>query len=109
MTRRSYIQVNGKLIPKEEYYGDNSRNPQQGYILPDIEPFVSSVDGSVVSSRSVLREHNRKHDVVQYAEFSPEYIEKKVQERMLRLNGQTKEDKQHRIELLKNAIDNQRR
>jgi len=109
MTRRSYIQIDGKLIDKAEYYGDNSRTPQQGFFIPDIEPFVSSVDGSVVSSRSVLREHNRKHDVVQYAEFSPEYIEKKVQERMLRLNGQTKEDKQHRIELLKNAIDNQRR
>lgn len=105
--KRSYIQIDGKLIPKEEYYGTNLRG-EAAYILPDIEPFVSSVDGKPVMGRRQLREHNKMHDVVQYAEFSPEYIEKKVKERHLRLQGLTREDKQDRIEQLKRAMEQNR-
>ena len=35
----------------------------------DIDPFVSIVDGSVVSSRSELREHNKRNRVVQTADL----------------------------------------
>jgi hypothetical protein len=105
--KRSYIQIEGKLIPKEEYFGNNLRGTAS-YILPDIEPFVSTVDGKPVMGRRQLREHNKVHDVVQYAEFSPEYIEKKVKERHLRLTGQTREDKQDRIENLKRAMEQHR-
>lgn len=107
MARRSYIQIDGKLIPKEEYYGDNSRNPGP-FVLPDIEPFVSTVDGKPINGRKQLRDHNRRHDVVQYAEFSPEYIEKKVKERHQRLLGQTPEDRRDRIENLKRALETHR-
>lgn len=108
MTRKSWIQIDGKLIPKDEYYGDNRRMADVPYVLPDIEPFQSSVDGSLISSRAHLREHNRKHDVVQYAEFSPDYIQRKVKERQQRMLGQTREDKAHRIEAIKHAIERQR-
>jgi hypothetical protein len=47
----------------------------------DIEPFVSPVDGSVISDRKQLREHNRKHNVVNTAEFSTEFLERKRKER----------------------------
>jgi hypothetical protein len=103
--KRSWIQVEGRLIPKEQYFGDNLR---AAYVLPDIEPFVSSVDGKPIMGRRQLREHNKVNDVVQYAEFSPEYIEKKVKERHLRLHGQTREDKQDRIENLKRAMEQHR-
>lgn len=109
MTRKSWIQIDGKLIPKEEYYGDNRRMADIPYVLPDIEPFVSPVDGTVVSSRAHLREHNRKNDVHNYADYSPEYVEKKVKERHQRLQGQTKQDREHRIEALKSAIEQHRR
>lgn len=108
MAKRSWIQIDGKLIPKEEYYGDNSRYTDIPHVLPDIEPFVSTVDGTVISSRSHLREHNRKHDVHSYADYSPDYIQKKVQERHQRMMGQTKEDKQHRIEIIKQALEQRR-
>jgi hypothetical protein len=35
----------------------------------DIQSFVSSVDGSVISDRKQLREHNKRNDVVNTAEF----------------------------------------
>lgn len=51
----------GKLIPKEEYYASRDRTY---YIQGDIEQFVSPVDGSVISDRRALREHNRRNNVV---------------------------------------------
>ena len=33
-------------------------------VLPDIEPFVSPVNGKVIGSRSALRAHNKRHNVV---------------------------------------------
>jgi len=35
------------------------------FIVSDIEPFESPIDKSVISSRSSLREHERKHNVRQ--------------------------------------------
>ena len=65
-----YVQhpVSGKLIPAAEVDWGRGGSPE-GYILPDIEPFVSPVDGSVVGSRTALREHNRRNDVVNVREF----------------------------------------
>lgn len=33
------------------------------YVVPDIEPFVSPIDGKVVSGRAQKRDHMRRHDV----------------------------------------------
>ena len=104
--KKSWIQIDGKLIPKSEYYGDNSRRQRTGPdVLPDIEPFVSPVDGKVINSRSQLRIHNKQHDVTNMADFSPEYVEKRTKERLARLHGQTREDKQDRMERLKYAYE----
>jgi len=78
---KSWIQVDGKLIPKEEYQGDNTRN-QSSHIMPDIEPFVSPVDGTTISSRPHLREHNRKHGVTNSADYPKEYVAKRGKERL---------------------------
>ncbi len=39
------------------------------HFMPDIKEFVSPLDFSVISSRSQLREHERKHDVRQCGEL----------------------------------------
>jgi len=110
MSKKSFIQIDGKLIPKEDYYGHNLRQTPNGpMVMADIEPFVSPVDGKVINSRSQLRVHNKQHDVTSYADFSPEYIEKKVKERHQRLHGQTREDRQDRIESIKYAIEKTQR
>ncbi len=38
-------------------------------IMPDLPDFVSTVDGSVIHGRAGLREHNRRHNVTNPADF----------------------------------------
>lgn len=82
------------------------RRPK-GYIQEDIQPFVSPVTGEVISSRSTLREHNKRHGVTDSRDYSPEFMQKKQKERHERLTCQTPQDKQHRIESLIHAVDSQ--
>ena len=81
----------GKLVPSHEV--DWPREPRGNVvsIMPDIESFVSPVDGSVITSRSRLREHNARNDVVNIKEFDGvwEAAEKK---RRNVLAGKDKED-----------------
>lgn len=67
--RRRYIQekVTGKLIEVPQGYRPPPRKTP--YIRGDIEPFVSSVDGSIINSSSDLRAHNARHGVVNTAEY----------------------------------------
>ena len=100
--RKTYVldPVTRELVEKKEYY-----RAQYSYIQGDIEPVVSPIDGSVISSRSKLREHNARHNVVPYEEFGDKWFEKKSVERYHKMTGQTKQDKMERIEALKYAID----
>jgi len=41
------------------------------YFIPDIEPYVSPLDGSVVGSRSHHRDHMRAHGVVEAGTDKP--------------------------------------
>ena len=55
--KKTWVLVGDKLVPKEEV-----RSRRIGLqVIPDIaESFISPVDGSVISSRSNLREHNHQ-------------------------------------------------
>ena len=60
----------------------------------DITPFVSPVDGSIISDRKKLREHNKRNNVVNAAEFSDECIAQKRAERERIFKGEhTREEK----------------
>lgn len=59
------------------------------HIRGDIEAFVSPVDGTVVGGRRQLRDHNRRNDVVNSQEFSPEFYAQKAAERADHYNGTT--------------------
>ena len=75
-----YIQhpITFKLIPADEY----ERPKERGHFVQgDVQSFVSPVDGSVITDRKQLREHNRKNDVVSADEFSPEFYARKQKER----------------------------
>ena len=45
------------------------------------DPYVSPVDGSIISDNKTLREHNKRNNVVHTAEFNPEFQERKRKER----------------------------
>jgi|TARA_R110000824_G_scaffold22043_2_gene81297 hypothetical protein len=50
----------------EEYISKNSRRRTKSLqVMSDIEEFVSPVDKSVISSRSGLRNHERRHGIRQ--------------------------------------------
>lgn len=73
-------------------------------ICPDIEPFKSSVDGSVITGRRALRDHNKRNAVTNPADFTSHW-EGKAKERASMYGGDPKFDRQRRIEAVKNAVE----
>ena len=53
-----------------------------------IESFVSPIDGSVISDRKQLREHNKRHNVVNLDEFGTDHWDNKRKERERFFNGE---------------------
>jgi len=51
-----------KIVEKSQH---SSNKEQSGpYFVPDIVPFRSILDGTEISSRPQLEEHNRRHKVI---------------------------------------------
>ena len=86
---------------------DNAARRASGTAIHgDIESFVSPVDGSVITDRKQLREHNIRNDVVNSAEFSQEWLIKKATERQDFFDGKlSKEDTRARKEMLNEKIN----
>lgn len=84
-----------------------ARTEHQHMIMPDIEAFVSPIDGSVVGSRSRLREHERRHGVTNASDFTQEW--KKAAEKRADYYTEDKAGKRDRIEALKSAVEKHRR
>ena len=56
--KKTWVLRDGKMVPKVRRRGIGMQ------LIPDLaESFVSPVDGSVISSRSTLREHNIRNGV----------------------------------------------
>lgn len=56
-------------------------------IMPDLEqhygaPVISPIDGSVMSSRSHMREHNRRHGVIQTGDIRGEAAREQMRQHM---------------------------
>ena len=72
----------------------------------DIDAFVSPIDGTVISDRKQLREHNKRNGVVAASEFSMGYYEDKAKERARLYTGEkTLAEKQKRGEEINNIIN----
>ena len=100
--RRTWIQINGKLVSKEEAHLYDTKGVM---IQPDIEPFKSPVTGEVITGRAHLRQHMKQHGITNTADYSPEYFRKKHIERSMEMTGQTKQARQERIELIKKVME----
>ena len=61
--RTRYIQDpdTGKLIPFDEYYSE----PVAPMVMPDIEPYQSMADGTIIASRSQHRAHLKRHNCIE--------------------------------------------
>ena len=60
MSRKSYVQVDGVLYEK-----GTEPQPTGHMVMPDIAPYRSMIDGSMITSRREHREHLRRHGCVE--------------------------------------------
>lgn len=81
-----------------------------GIVIGDIEPFVSPVDGTVISSRSHLREHMRQHGLAHTADYSAPggYWDKSKQARADYLAGKTNPGSSRRKSQMSDAFEHLR-
>lgn len=68
MARMTYVVRDGKLV--EKHLAAPLASNGAPAILADIAPFVSSIDGSVITGRASLRAHCKQHGVVMTADLS---------------------------------------
>lgn len=87
MAKRSFVQINGELWEKtgdnsaivagENWYRIGGRWAPAGsaspahLIMPDITPYRSVIDGSLISSRSTHRDHLRAHGCIEVGNEPP--------------------------------------
>jgi hypothetical protein len=87
MTR--YIQrVNPDGTSRLDEVGVTSKRDRSASVHGDIHSFVSPVDGSVITDRKQLREHNKRNNVVNTQEFSQDFLDKKKKERERHYTGE---------------------
>lgn len=64
--RKSYIQIDGKLYEKGSPEHLALDKQSAGYfVMEDMKPYKSPIDGEIISSRSHHRAHMRKHGVIE--------------------------------------------
>ena len=68
----------GKLVPRGTYVPDSVNAPM---VMKPLKDFKSPIDGQVITSRSQLAQHNKKHGVTNSADYNGGYIERKANER----------------------------
>lgn len=73
-------------------------------VCADIEPFKSIVDGSVISGRAGLREHNRRNNVTFTEDYKDEW-KGKACERERMFSGDPSYDKKRRVEAVRKAVE----
>ena len=98
--KRTYVQnpVTGKFEEKRA-----RPRLEMHYVQDDVQPFVSPVDGSIISSKSGLRNHNARNDVVNYQEFGDAHFERKAAERAKFYDGSY--DRKGRTEDIVRAVN----
>lgn len=86
--RTSYVQIDGILCEKNadgsatregvryvnvggHWTAEGSPVARSFYVMSDIEPYKSVIDGSVISSRSRHREHLRAHGCIEVGNERP--------------------------------------
>jgi hypothetical protein len=88
-----------------ESIGSVSQPRNSGVLIcPDISPFKSIVDGTVITGRRALREHNKRNDVTFTEDFRGTWASKR-KERDSMYSGDPKFDRKRRVEAIQRAIE----
>jgi len=70
----------------------------------NIEPFKSPIDGSIISCRSQLRAHNKKHGVTDIRDYGEEHFAKRGQEMYRDKVGDNPQAKRERQQLIEETL-----
>jgi len=80
--RKRYVQVDGQLVEVGADYCQPIHANAAHNIIPDIQPYQSMKDGTMITSRSKHRAHLRQHDLVEigneHDKLKPWKVEAKV-------------------------------
>ncbi|MCS7084462.1 MAG: hypothetical protein NZ534_00080 [Bacteroidia bacterium] len=74
-------------------------------VMRDIEPYVSPVDGSYIDTRKKHNAHMKRYGLVRYDDFSQEELERRVKERVKRMQGLDEQSRRERIQALSDAYE----
>ena len=74
---------------------------KSAYVMKPLEEFKSNIDGSIISDRKQLADHNRRNGVTNSADYSESYMNNK---RTSIAQAQERIDKPRRIEALKETM-----
>tara|TARA_R110002020_G_scaffold230092_2_gene440866 strand:+ start:328 stop:645 length:318 start_codon:yes stop_codon:yes gene_type:complete len=95
MARRTYVWD----TQKKQMVEKSQRPPEAApyYLKKKFVSFQSPIDGTVIHGDRALRDHNKRHNVVNASEFSPEFYEKKAKERYENTYGETADRKRDQV------------
>lgn len=60
--RKSYVQINGQLIDKEELRAAENSAP---YVIGELSPYQSMITGEMIDGRAAHRAHLKAHGVIE--------------------------------------------
>lgn len=78
-----------------------TRERKSSNIAKSFETFKSDIDGSIISDRRQLREHNRRNGVTDGRDYSPDYMSRR-RESISR--HEEKRNKKERIEAIQHTL-----
>lgn len=84
-----------------ENHKHQAARSKSAYIMKPIEAFKSNIDGSIISDRKQLADHNKRNGVTNSADYSESYMNNR---RASLANAQERVDKTRRIEALKETM-----
>ena len=101
--RQVYNKETGKseFIPLDE----SARQYNGHFVHGDVEPFVSPVDGTVISDRKQLREHNERNNVVPTSEFTSDWDAARKERDKYYKGEVDRQEKQRRREQMNEIIN----
>jgi hypothetical protein len=108
MTTFKHDPDTGKFITLGEWEQKHGKSPKRSKakgLGSDIESFVSPIDGTVVTGRASLREHNERNGVTNIADYDAGYFEKRGKEMKAEATGDTVEAKQERCQLIDKTLN----
>lgn len=86
---------------KRENFKHAASSNKSAYVMKSFESFKSNVDGSIISDRKQLKDHNRRNGVTNSSDYSQNYMDNK---RNSMAAAEERTNKTQRIEALKQTM-----